>query len=189
MKTIQYYDIVNSVAAMCKKACTVLPDDVLSSIKSSIPNEKSKLARSILNQCIENAEIAKKDNVPLCQDTGFAVYFVEIGSKVCIEGGTIHDALNEGTAKGYTEGYLRKSIVTDPLFKRQNSGDNTPTVIHTDVVPGETLKIIFAPKGGGSENMSRIAMLKPSDGEQGIIDFVVNISCVSLIRSGDWPMI
>ncbi len=183
MKTILYSDIVSNVAEMCQKACTILPEDVLSSLRSAVQNEKSKLAGSLLNQCIKNAEIAKNEGVPICQDTGFAVYFVEIGSEVHIEGGTIQDALNEGTAKGYTEGYLRKSIVADPLFDRKNTTDNTPAVIHLEMVPGDTIQITMAPKGGGSENMSSVAMLKPSDGEPGIIDFVVG----TVVKAGGNP--
>lgn len=183
MKTIAYIDIVKKVTDMCLKANINLPSDVLSSLKSAAKNEKSELARSILNQCIDNADIALKEKMPICQDTGFAVFFVEIGTDICINGGTIIDAINEGTAKGYKEGYLRKSIVEEPLFDRMNTGDNSPAVIHLELVPGDKLKITLAPKGGGSENMSAVAMLKPSDGEQGIVDFVVE----TVVKAGGNP--
>ena len=174
MKTIEYTSIVNSVAKLCMQANYNLPADVLSSLESAANNETNELARSILEKCLLNADIAKKEQVPICQDTGFAVFFVEIGDGVRINGGSLKNAIMEGTAKGYQQGYLRKSIVKDPLFSRQNTTDNTPPVIHFDIVSGDNLTIIFAPKGGGSENMSAITMLKPSEGEQGVIDFVTN---------------
>jgi len=183
MKTIHYSDIVNHVADLCIRANIDLPADVLSSLERSLENEKNELARSILAKCIENAEIARQEEMPICQDTGFAVFFIEIGEEVQIEGGTLSEALNQGTVKGYNDGYLRKSIVSDPLYDRKNTGDNTPAIIHIDLVPGDTLNITLAPKGGGSENMSALAMLKPSDGEQGIIDFVVD----TVVKSGGNP--
>ena len=136
--------------------------------------ESNPLAKDFLNQCIENADIAKNEDMPICQDTGFAVFFVEIGQDIEIEGGSLTDAINEGTRQGYQEGFLRKSIVTDPLFERKNTRDNTPAVIHYNLVAGDKFKITFAPKGGGSENMSGVKMLKPSDGRAGVVDFVVN---------------
>jgi len=183
MKTIIFKDIARHTAELCIKANTELPGDVLSSLEASLRKEKNELARSILATCIKNAEIAKEEKTALCQDTGFAVFFVEIGDNVRIAGGTLYEAINEGVAKGYADGYLRKSIVKDPLYDRINTSDNTPAVIHIDLVPGDMLKITLAPKGGGSENMSALTMLKPSDGEQGVIDFVVN----TVVKAGANP--
>ncbi len=183
MKTIAYNDIVKNVADLCIKANINLPSDVASSIAASLENEKNDLARSILTKCIENAAIAMKEETPICQDTGFAVFFIEMGEEVHIEGGTLVNAINDGTAKGYRDGYLRKSIVADPLFDRKNTTDNTPAIIHLELVPGDSLKIILAPKGGGSENMSAVNMLKPSDGEQGIVNFVVD----TVVKAGGNP--
>lgn len=172
MKTIRSEQISDSVARLCMDANYNLGDDVLRALKDFRAREESPVAIELLDQCIENARIAHDDEVPICQDTGFAVFFVEMGDQVCIDG-NLAEAITKGVAKGYTEGYLRKSIVADPL-RRKNTGDNTPPVIWTDVVPGDKLKIICAPKGGGSENMSEVKMLKPSDGEEGVKNFVVD---------------
>ena len=137
-------------------------------------NEESPVGREIFSQLVENAEIARAEQVPMCQDTGFAVVFVELGQDAHITGGPLNDAINAGVAKGYTEGYLRKSIVGHPL-ERKNTGNNTPAIIHTEIVPGDRLKITIAPKGGGSENMSGVRMLKPSDGIEGVKKFVVEL--------------
>jgi fumarate hydratase subunit alpha len=174
LRTIPFNEIVDKVAAICLEAAYDLPSDVLKRITDCYNEENSARGKEFLRQYLENAEIASKERVPLCQDTGFAVYFVEIGEMVKVNGGTIYEALEAGTAKGYKEGYLRKSIVSDPLFGRKNTGDNTPPVVHLTLVPGNKLKVLLAPKGGGSENMSQLAMLKPSDGRQGVIDFVVD---------------
>lgn len=147
-------------------------EDVLHSLKKSLEHEVSPGGKEILKLLIENAKIAREENIPMCQDTGFTVVFVEIGQDVHIVGGDINKAINEGVRRGYQEGYLRKSIVGDPI-KRVNTGDNTPCVIHTKIVPGEKLKITVAPKGGGSENMSALKMLKPSDGVEGVKRFVI----------------
>jgi fumarate hydratase subunit alpha len=173
MRTIPFTTIVSAVKDMCLEAAFDLPGDVTDCLKASLVKEKSPLGQAILKSCLENAAIAARDRVPICQDTGFAVYFVEAGSMVAVEGGTLPDAINEGTRAGYAEGYLRASIVDDPLFSRKNTKDNTPAVIHMTMVPGEQLRIILAPKGGGCENMGAVAMLKPADGKQGVIDFVV----------------
>ena len=173
MRTISYTSIVASVKDLCLEAAYDLPGDVADCLTASVAKEKSPLARSILESCIENAAIASRDRVPLCQDTGLAVYFVEAGSSVMVEGGTLTDAINEGTARGYAEGYLRASVVNDPLFRRKNTRDNTPAVIHVTIVAGDALRITLAPKGGGCENMGALAMLKPSDGTQGVIDFIL----------------
>ena len=174
MCKIPFEQVVNEVAAICLKAAYDLPQDVLARIKECFEQEKSERAKNFLRQYLENAEIAAKERVPLCQDTGFAVYFVEMGEMVEIEGGSIYAAIVAGTAKGYKEGYLRKSIVSDPIFGRKNTGDNTPPIIHLRLVDGSKLNVILAPKGGGSENMSQLRMLKPSDGRQGVIDTVID---------------
>ena len=142
--------------------------------KNATESEKSPLGKQILNQLQENMEIAAADQIPICQDTGMAIVFLNIGQDVHIEGMDLHDAVNEGVRQGYTEGYLRKSVVKDPLI-RENTKDNTPAIMHIDIVPGENLEILVAPKGFGSENMSRIFMLKPADGEEGIKKSVIQV--------------
>ena len=166
--------ISDHVAEMCQDANIYLGDDVFDALKSSLETEESPTGKEVLKQLIENVEIARNEQIPICQDTGFAVFFVEWGQEVHLSGGTLEEAIHAGVRRGYEEGYLRKSIVDDPLYKRKNTGDNTPAVIYTDIVPGDKVKIAFAPKGGGSENMSAVKMLKPSDGEAGVVDFVVN---------------
>lgn len=173
-RKIEFKTIVEAVKKCCIEGTKILPDDVYNKLKCDEKCESNPLAKDFLNQCIENADIAKNEDMPICQDTGFAVFFVEIGQDIEIEGGSLTDAINEGTRQGYQEGFLRKSIVTDPLFERKNTRDNTPAVIHYDLVAGDKFKITFAPKGGGSENMSGVKMLKPSDGRAGVVDFVVN---------------
>jgi len=172
MKTINVTDVTKAVKRMCMEANFYLGADVLKAFDEALKIEKSPAGISVMEQLIENAEIAKSEQVPMCQDTGFAVFFVELGQDVHITGGNLVDAINEGVRQGYTEGYLRKSIVSDPI-KRINTKDNTPAVIHTEIVPGENLKITIAPKGGGSENMSGLKMLKPSEGINGVKDFVI----------------
>lgn len=174
MRKIPFKQVVDEVAAICLKAAYDLPDDVLKRIQECFDKEDSKRGKEFLRQYLLNADIARKERVPLCQDTGFAVYFVEMGEMLNIDGGSIYEAIEAGTAKGYEEGYLRKSIVLDPIFDRKNTGDNTPPVIHLRLVEGSNLKVIIAPKGGGSENMSQIKMLKPSDGRHGVIEAVVD---------------
>ncbi len=181
MKTISAGQISDAVTQMCMDANYNLGADVLQALKDFRDREESPVGRELLDQCLENARIAKEDEVPICQDTGFAVLFVELGDQVIVEG-NLHAAITAGVRKGYQEGYLRKSIVEDPL-RRKNTGDNTPPVIWIDVVPGYNLKITIAPKGGGSENMSEVKMLKPSDGEKGVKDFVVD----RVKRSGSNP--
>jgi len=166
--------ITDTVAGMCEEANIYLGEDVSGALKRSLEVEESPTGKEVLKQLIDNLEIAKNEQIPICQDTGFAVFFVELGQEVHLTGGTLEEAINAGVKKGYTEGYLRKSIVEDPLYDRKNTGDNTPAVIYTAIVPGDKVKIAFAPKGGGSENMSAVKMLKPADGEEGLIDFVVN---------------
>jgi fumarate hydratase subunit alpha len=183
MRNIPFEQVVNEVAAICLKAAYDLPQDVLDRIMECLEQENSDRAKKFLRQYLENADIASKERVPICQDTGFAVYFVEIGNMVNIEGGSIYDAIEAGTAKGYKEGYLRKSIVSDPIFGRKNTGDNTPPVIHLKLVEGSKLNVLLAPKGGGSENMSQIKMLKPSDGRHGVIETVVD----AVVNAGGNP--
>jgi len=153
------------------EAAFVAGDDLLAGFEQALEKEESPLGKEVLNQLIENAGIAKKERIPLCQDTGLAVFIVEIGDEVKIEGGLLTDALNEATREAYGEAYLRKSCCNP--FTRKNTGDNTPAIIHYDIVKGDKLHITFCAKGGGSENMSRVTMLKPSDGKKGIEDFVV----------------
>ena len=171
MKQISCRIITEQVKKMCMEANFDLGEDVLQAFSAARKNEEAPIGREIMALLIENARIAREESIPMCQDTGFAVFFLELGTAVQIVDGSLSDAINEGVRQGYGEGYLRKSICHP--FTRKNTGDNTPAVVHVDLVPGEQLKIIFAPKGGGSENMSRVTMLKPSDGKKGIKDFVV----------------
>ena len=171
MKIVNFDEIVEKVADACIKANCILPDDVKEGIKKSVDIEESPLGKEILKQILENQRIAETEMIPACQDTGTAVIFLEIGDDVKINHGYIVDAINEGVRKGYMEGYLRKSIVEDPL-RRKNTGDNTPAIIHTTLVKGDTLKITIVPKGGGSENMSEVKMMAPAAGREGIIQFV-----------------
>lgn len=165
-------EIVEHVKNACIEACTVLPDDVLRALENALNKEESVTGRNVLEQLIENARIAREQRIPICQDTGITVVFLEIGQDVHITGGTLYDAVNEGVRIGYTEGYLRKSVVAHPLL-RKNTEDNTPAVIHAKIVAGDKLVGIIVPKGAGSENMSATKMLKPSDGAEGVVQFVV----------------
>lgn len=165
-------EITNNVREMCIQANLILSDDIKSRILSAGEIETSPLGKRILGQLKENLEIAKNDQIPICQDTGMAVVFLNIGQDVHIEGALVEDAVNEGIRQGYRDGYLRKSVVSDPIL-RENTKDNTPGIIHYSIVQGENLEIIVAPKGFGSENMSRTIMLKPADGIEGIRRAVV----------------
>lgn len=160
-------EVTINIKEMCIEANHFLAKDMDAAMKQAAADEKSPLGRQILCQLQDNLKIAGEDMIPICQDTGMAVIFMEIGQDVHLTGGSLEDAVNEGVRQGYTEGYLRKSVVGDPL-KRENTKDNTPAVIHYDIVPGECLKITVAPKGFGSENMSRVFMLKPADGIEGV---------------------
>ena len=171
MKTITTTEITNEVKRLCIEAANIIEDDVLNEIRKASKNECG-LAKSILEQIIENDELAKNENIPLCQDTGITVVFVELGNQVFIDG-DINEAINEGVRLGYTEGYLRKSVVKSPI-NRINTKDNTPAIIHVKLVVGDNLKITVCPKGAGSENMSKVKMLLPAEGINGIEDFVVN---------------
>lgn len=171
MRVIPFDTIKEQMKAAMLEAAFVAGEDLMAGFRRGLEEEESPLGKEILNQLIQNAEIARTERIPLCQDTGLAVFFVEFGDEVKIEGGHLSDALNEATREAYQEGFLRKSACN--CFTRKNTGDNTPAIIHYDLVKGDTLKIIFCAKGGGSENMSRVTMLRPSDGIQGIEDFVV----------------
>ena len=184
MRDICCENITAAVEKICADAAYNLPKDVYAALKEAQKGENSNLAKSILSQCIKNADIAKTEEKPICQDTGFAVVFVEIGKDVRIVGKDgIEEAIQKGVRNGYNKHYLRKSVVQDPLFDRKNTNDNTPAIIHFSFVEGENIKIVLAPKGGGSENVSALKMLKPSDGEEGVIDFVVK----TVIAAGGNP--
>ena len=172
MRTIHTDEIIKNIKEMCIEANLSLTEDMKCRFKNATESEKSPLGKQILNQLQENMEIAAADQIPICQDTGMAIVFLNIGQDVHIEGMDLHDAVNEGVRQGYTEGYLRKSVVKDPLI-RENTKDNTPAIMHIDIVPGENLEILVAPKGFGSENMSRVFMLKPADGIEGVKDAVI----------------
>lgn len=167
IRTISTDTITETVKKMCIHANHYLSEDMDSALKKAAEEEESKLGRKILNQLQENLEIADTQQIPICQDTGMAVFFIEIGQDVHFEGALLEDAINEGVRQGYTDGYLRKSVVKDPLI-RENTKDNTPAIIHYEIVAGDQVKITFAPKGFGSENMSRVFMLKPADGIEGV---------------------
>lgn len=167
IRTVQTEEITKNVKEMCITANHYLSPDMDQAMKQAVQTEKSELGKKILNQLQDNLKIADKEMIPICQDTGMAVLFVEIGQDVHFEGQPLEDAINEGVRQGYTEGYLRKSVVKDPLI-RENTKDNTPAVIHYSIVPGDKVKITMAPKGFGSENMSRVFMLKPADGIEGV---------------------
>jgi fumarate hydratase subunit alpha len=185
MKDIKVDDITQTVARLFEHACHYLPEDVLTALKQAKEKEQSPVARDVLSRMLENAEMAGKEQVPLCQDTGFSVLWLELGQEVHIAGGDLYTAVNEGVRRGYVNGYLRKSVVSQPFSARVNTRDNTPADIWTDIVPGDKLKITIMPKGGGSENMSRLTVITPAAGRQGIINFVVN--CVDEAGSNPCP--
>ena len=172
MREINVQQIIDTVERLCIDANNHLPSDVKCAIKNCRACEDGKIAQGVLDNIIENFEIADAENVPICQDTGMACVFLEIGQDLHIVGGDLTEAINEGVRRGYANGYLRKSVVGDPV-RRGNTGDNTPAMIYTEIVPGENLKITLGPKGFGSENMSAIRMFKPSAGLQGIKDFII----------------
>ncbi|MDF2951337.1 MAG: hypothetical protein K0S18_920 [Anaerocolumna sp.] len=172
MRIINTDIIIENIKEMCIEANYYLSNDMECGIKESVEKEKSPLGKQILEQLSENIEIAKADNIPICQDTGMAIVFIKLGQEVHIEGINLEDAINEGIRLGYKEGYLRKSVVGDP-FIRNNTKDNTPGIIHYEIVPGSNIELTVAPKGFGSENMSKIYMLKPSDGLEGVKKAVV----------------
>ncbi len=172
MRIINTSEVTQIVSKMCQDANFYLSDDMKEAFDKSADKEESELGKKIFSQLTENLVIAGEDKIPICQDTGMAVVFVEIGQEVSFQGANITDAINEGVRIGYTEGYLRKSVVGDPI-ERVNTKDNTPAVIHYDIVPGDKVKITVAPKGFGSENMSRVFMLKPADGIEGVKEAIL----------------
>jgi fumarate hydratase subunit alpha len=171
MREIHVDDIIDGVSDLCIRANTELGDDVLAAFDRALETEDSPIGRDILKRLIENAQIARTEKIPMCQDTGLAVVYAEIGQDVHVTGGSLKGAIDEGVRQGYRKGYLRKSLC-DPIT-RENTGDNTPAMTHYDIVPGDGFKITVAPKGGGGENMSRVIMLSPSDGMEGVKNFVV----------------
>jgi fumarate hydratase subunit alpha len=182
MREISVKDIISTVKGLCIEANYQLGEDVEKVLKEGYQKEESPTSKETLGQILENVQIARQGEFPLCQDTGFAVVFVDMGDQVFVKDGNLFEAINEGVRQGYKEGYLRKSILGDPI-ERKNTGDNTPAVIHMNVVKGDKLKIIVAPKGGGSENMSEVKMMKPSDGVEGVKEFVIDM----VRRSGSNP--
>ncbi len=172
MRTVAYEDIVSTTKRLCMESNVHLGEDVLGAIKAASERETSPLGQQVLAEILENNRLAVRDVVPICQDTGTAVVFIELGQDAHITGGALYDAINKGVREGYAEGYLRKSIVADPL-RRKNTGDNTPAVIHLDITAGDRIRLAVLPKGGGAENMSRAVMLTPAEGENGVRAFVV----------------
>jgi len=176
MSEIQTAQITDTVARLLQEANFNLGEDVLAALRQAEEQEVSPLGKEALRQILENADIAKKELLPLCQDCGTAVVFLEVGQDVHIAGGALTAAINEGVRRAYVDGYLRKSMVARPFSERLNTKDNTPAVIHTEIVPGDRVKITVMPKGGGAENMSRLGMLKPGDGRRGVVDFAVKVA-------------
>ena len=172
MRTVQVQTVTDTVREMCISVNHQLSSDMVCKLTEAVQIEESPLGKQILGQLVENMDIAKSEMIPICQDTGMAVIFIEIGQDVHFEGGNLEDAINEGVRRGYVDGYLRKSVVRDPI-ERENTKDNTPAVIHYSIVPGDGVKITLAPKGFGSENMSRVFMLKPAQGIEGVKEAVL----------------
>ena len=172
MRTIHTDEIIKEIRQMCIDANLILSEDVKCRIEDAIQTEKSPVGKNVLQQLDENMKIARTENIPICQDTGMAVVFLKLGQDLHIEGMNLEDAVNEGIRQGYVDGYLRKSVVGDPIL-RENTKDNTPGIIHYEIVPGDRLEITVAPKGFGSENMSRIFMLKPADGIEGVKEVIL----------------
>lgn len=175
MRTIDVAKVTETVAQMCKNAAYYLPQDVYEGLKASRETEKSPVGCVVLDQIIKNAEIAREEDRPICQDTGYTIVFLEVGQDVHFEGGDLQQAVQDGVAKGYVEGYLRKSVVAEPLFNRKNTGNNTPCIIYTSIVPGDKVKIDMELKGFGSENKSGVKMLVPADGVEGVKNAVMEI--------------
>jgi fumarate hydratase subunit alpha len=174
VRDIHADEITAKIAELCQTATHELPDDVVAGLKSAQSNESSPRAKQVLIDILDNVDIAKRDMIPLCQDTGTTVVMVEVGQDVHIVGGSLADAINKGVSKGYTEGYLRASMVAHPFSSRVNTKDNTPAVIHSEIVPGDKLHLTVVPKGGGCENMSKMQIMLPSRGKEGITEFVLN---------------
>lgn len=172
MRTIKTDEIIHTIKEMCIEANHYLTEDMEQALNHATETEKAPLGKQILCQLRDNLRIASEDMIPICQDTGMAVFFIELGQDVHVEGGLLTDAVNEGVRQGYVDGFLRKSVVKDPIL-RENTKDNTPAVIHYDIVAGDKIRITIAPKGFGSENMSRVFMLKPADGIEGVKDVIL----------------
>jgi fumarate hydratase subunit alpha len=177
MRSVNFEKIVSEVEKLCIEACHQLPADVLSALMAAEQSERNLSAKNFLNQLLENAKIAKEKQIPICQDTGLAIIFVQVGSDIKIEpaGKTVIDAINAGVAAGYENGFLRKSVVAEPLQNRKNTGTNTPAIIHTEIIPGEKIKITMMAKGGGCENKSQFKMFLPTDDKEKIIDWIVDV--------------
>ncbi len=175
MREIQAGAVADTVARLFEHSCHHLPPDVIAALEQARAKEESPVCRDVLDRMLENVEVAGDETIPLCQDTGAAVVMLELGQEAHVTGGDLYEAVNEGVRRGYDKGYLRKSVAGQPCFARANTGDNTPAMIHTDIVPGEQLKISVLPKGGGSENCSRLTVLTPARGRQGVIDFAVDL--------------
>lgn len=174
MRELQVSALTDVVAELCKKACTELPEDVVANLSKALGKEKSEVGKETLRDIHSNLKIARDESVPLCQDTGFTIVVLDIGQDVHLVGGKLDDAINEGVRRGYKEGFLRTSILQDPVRRDKNTGDNTPAVIHTHLVPGDKVAISVLPKGGGSENKSALKMLTPADGLEGVKKFVID---------------
>jgi fumarate hydratase subunit alpha len=187
VREIRSKTITGEVARLCIEACYYLGEDVLAALKKARASEPSPVGQAVLDQILQNAEIASQGELPLCQDTGQTVVFLELGQEVHIVGGSLYEAIQEGVRRGYQEGYLRKSVADKPFSARTNTKDNTPAVIHTEIVPGDKVKITVVPKGGGSENMSFFRMFLPAAGRQGITDWVVE--CVDKAGANPCPPI
>lgn len=183
IREVHVDEIIPVVERLCIESNIKLPKDIRDHLCQALDEEESSLGKEVLKDIIKNTEIAESKNIPICQDTGFAVVFLKVGQDVHVVGGSLNDAINEGVRRGYINGYLRKSMVVDPFLSRKNTNDNTPAIIHTEIVPGDKINIIFAPKGGGSENMSALRMLKPADGVEGIKRFVLE----TVDRAGSNP--
>lgn len=183
MREISARQITETVARLCQEANFNLPGDVVAALERARASEVSPEAREALDQLLKNAGIAREEGVPLCQDCGYTIVFLELGQDCRVVGGDLYAAVHEGVRRGYGEGFLRKSIVDPPILQRANTGDNTPALVHTDVVPGDRLRVMVMPKGGGSENMSALAMLTPAQGVKGVVDFVVG----TVDRAGSNP--
>lgn len=173
MRNVDVKEVEIAVGNLCIQSCCYLPEEVVATLQAATTTEESPLGKEILEIIMKNAELAKETDCPICQDTGLTVVYAEVGQEVHFEGGDFESAIHAGVADGYARGYLRKSSVDDPLFLRKNTGDNTPAIIHTIIVPGDKVKLTVLPKGCGSENMGALKMLKPSDGVEGVIDFVL----------------
>ncbi|MFH1647927.1 MAG: fumarate hydratase [Chloroflexota bacterium] len=173
MRTIEAGAVTEAVSRLFRQANYELGDDVLAALERAHKNEASPLGREVIGAILENAAVAAAERIPLCQDCGTAVVFLEVGQDVHVVGGDLYAAVDEGVRRAYNEGYLRKSIVARPFSERANTGDNTPAVVHTDIVPGDRFRIRVLPKGGGTENMTRLGMLLPAAGREGVVDFVV----------------